>query len=187
VKIMFIAVVSLTAWCGAFAAEPWPAPVKDFKPSASGEHPRLFFRKADLPALKARAATPEGKQIIARLRILLNGSDGESMPTTFNPAREDKEGSGEFHYKTGIGAYTLWHGAGYGMLYQLTGDKKYEYKTGDLAKQVTVKLDDKTVTVLTFSENGQHPEPKSEGNAVKIGNQTFTLGENGKLALAVFK
>ena len=39
---------------------PWPADVKGFVPPAPGEHPRLLFRKSDLPELRKRAATPEG-------------------------------------------------------------------------------------------------------------------------------
>ena len=38
---------------------PWPADVKGFVPPAPGEHPRLLFRKSDLPELRKRAATPE--------------------------------------------------------------------------------------------------------------------------------
>ena len=74
---------------------PWPANVPGFVAPKSGEHPRLFFRRTDLPALKKRAETPEGKHILAHLHRLLKGK------------------------------YTLWHGAGYGFLYQLTGDTKY--------------------------------------------------------------
>ena len=64
---------------------PWPAPVKGFVPPEPGEHPRLLFRRSDLPQLRKRAQTPEGKAILKRLREQLNGSDGESTPTEFNP------------------------------------------------------------------------------------------------------
>ena len=37
---------------------PWPVKAPGFVPPKPGEHPRLLFRKADVPALKARAATP---------------------------------------------------------------------------------------------------------------------------------
>jgi len=37
----------------------------------SGEHPRLVFSKADLPALRAKAETPVGRAIVARLEALL--------------------------------------------------------------------------------------------------------------------
>lgn len=112
---------------------PWQVPVKDWKPLQPGEHPRLLFRKSDVPMLRERAKTPEGKAIIERLRRCLNGSDGESMPTAFNPEKGPvkTDGAGDFHPKAPLGAYTFSHMAGYGMLYQLTGDKKY----ADLGKQ----------------------------------------------------
>jgi len=34
-------------------------------------HPRLFFKKSDLPEIRRRAATPEGKIIVAKLHELL--------------------------------------------------------------------------------------------------------------------
>ncbi len=118
----------------AFAQEsPWPAIVAGHKAPEPGEHPRLLFRKSDLPALRERAKTPEGKAIIERLRKCLNGSDGESMPTSFNPEKGPvgSDGSGEFAVKAPLGAYTFSHMAGYGLLYHLTGDKKY----AELGKQ----------------------------------------------------
>jgi hypothetical protein len=111
---------------------PWFVESKNFQPPQPGEHPRLFFRKTDVPELRRRADTPEGKQIIARLRKQLNGSDGESMPTVFNPAKQAYEKNG---FKDQVGAYTISHGAGFGFLYQLTGDKKY----ADLARQCVEK------------------------------------------------
>ena len=110
---------------GAPPDSPWPAPVKDYKPPQSGEHPRLFFRKSDLAEIKKRAETPEGKVIVRRLRELLGG--GEGMPTEYNPNRgKQADGSGGFEAKVPPGkTYTLWHAAGFGMLWQLTGDRKY--------------------------------------------------------------
>lgn len=107
---------------------PWFTVDKAVKPFEPGEHPRLFFRKADLPELKRRAATPEGQQIIKRLRELLNGTDGESMPKQFNPAKQAYEKN---NFKAKTGAYTISHAAGFGFLYQLTGDRKY----ADLGRQ----------------------------------------------------
>lgn len=100
---------------------PWFVAVKDWKPVPPGEHPRLFFRKSDLPELRRRAATPEGQVIIKRLRELLDGKDGETMTTLLNPAKKGYEGK----FKGGPGAYSISHAAGYAFLYQLTGDKKY--------------------------------------------------------------
>lgn len=126
---------------------PWPAKVDGFKPPAPGEHPRLFFRKSDIPTLRQRANTPEGKVIVQRLRTLLNGSDGQSLPAIVNASEKAYAGNkaaaaksaddliNDDNVKTPTpeakkgelppGSYTLWHGAGYGMLYQLTGEQKY--------------------------------------------------------------
>ncbi len=111
---------------------PWFVPVANFKPVQPGEHPRLFFRKDDVPELRRRAATPDGQLIVKRLRLLLNGSDGESMPASYNPAKiaYDKNG-----FKEKVGTYTISHAAGFGFLYQLTGNKKY----ADLARQCIEK------------------------------------------------
>lgn len=114
---------------------PWPMPVKDWKAPQPGEHPRLFFRAADLPTIRQRAETAEGKAIVARLRTLVGG--GEAMPTEYNPNRgKQPDGSGKFQDSAPLGkTYTLWHGAGFGMLWQLTGDRKY----ADLGKQCVAK------------------------------------------------
>ena len=53
--------VLLLAMSFAMTAEtPWPVPVAGHVPLAAGEHPRLFLRRADLPALKARWAAGAG-------------------------------------------------------------------------------------------------------------------------------
>lgn len=123
--------VSKGAWVpDAQAADtrPWFVPVAGFKAVAAGEHPRLFFRKQDLAELRRRTATPEGAAVVKRLRVLLNGGDGESMPTRLNPARKAYETNG---FKGDAGAYTISHAAGFGFLYQLTGEARY----ADLARQ----------------------------------------------------
>ncbi len=104
---------------GELAKAPWPSPVKDWQPLEPGEHPRLMFRKSDLDAIRKRAQTPEGKLIVRRIRYLLGG--GERFPDAHNTAKR-AYGGGK---RIGVGGYTIAHGAGYGMLYQLTGDKKY--------------------------------------------------------------
>jgi hypothetical protein len=107
------------------AVKPIHADLKNFVPVQPGEHPRLLFRKADVPALRTKAETPEGKTIIARLRHVLGGN-GETFPEKVSPATK---GYPEGGYKVlGIseqGYLTISHAAGYGLLYQLTGDKKY--------------------------------------------------------------
>lgn len=104
---------------------PWPSNVPNFKAPEPSEHPRLLFRKADIAALRERAKTPEGQAIIKRLRVCLNGGDGESMPAKFGvKGPVDKDGAGPLEGAP-PGVFTYSHAAGYGMLYVLTGDKKY--------------------------------------------------------------
>jgi hypothetical protein len=105
---------------------PWFAQVKGHKPVAPGEHPRLLFRRSDVAALRRKAQTPEGQAILKRLRTQLNGSDGESMTTVFSKATHAYMGGGYKSTSVDIpGVYTFGHAAGYGLLYQLTGDRKY--------------------------------------------------------------
>lgn len=108
----------------------WPSPMRDVQRIKPGEHPRLIFRKRDLPALRKRAETPEGKAMIARLKKLLGGED---MPTVFSPAKSATD-KNRGRMPVGEG-YTLWHGMGFGFLYQLTGDTKY----ADLARKCVDK------------------------------------------------
>ena len=106
----------------AIAAEtpaPWPAPVKDFQAPAAGEHPRLLFRKADVAALRAKAQTPEGRKMVERLRATLGG--GETLPKVESPLKVAYEGSANLPE----GAWTISTPMGFGMLYQLTGERKY--------------------------------------------------------------
>ncbi|MEI7767100.1 MAG: hypothetical protein WCJ97_06645 [Phycisphaerae bacterium] len=113
---------------------PFVVPVPGYVVPQAGEHPRLLFRKADLPALKKKAETEDGKKIIAQLKVLLGG--GDAMPTKFcqdKPVDSVNEGALS---KQPEGTFTLSHGAGFGLLYQLTGDKKY----ADLAKQCVDKI-----------------------------------------------
>jgi hypothetical protein len=102
---------------------PWPVEVQNFIPVRPAEHPRLLFRKADVDPLRAKARTPEGRAILARLRAQLNGGDGESLPTVF----EKPEGSDDWP----PGGFSFSHAAGFGLLYQLTGDRNY----AELGKQ----------------------------------------------------
>ena len=113
--VVLLGVVAAWAGPGLSDESPWPADVPDFKPVEPGEHPRLLFRAGDLPALKKRAETPEGKAILERLRFLLDGATGTTAP---KPARR-----GARRGQRQVGAFTIGHAAGYGLLYQLTGDK----------------------------------------------------------------
>jgi len=131
--ILLVGFIAISSIVAEDAVKPWPAPVTSwpaptpvagFQAPVAGEHPRLFFRKSDLPEIKKRAQTPEGQVIVKRLGLLLNGKDGKTLP--------------EILPEVGIGAQvehgkalTLWHPAGYGMMYHLTGDKLY----ADLGKE----------------------------------------------------
>ena len=90
---------------GFIMRRPWPSPVPGWKPPAADEHPRLIFRRSDLPELRRRAATPTGKLILARLRAILERK----------------------------GHWTLWHAMGYGLLWQLTGERRH----AELAREHT--------------------------------------------------
>ncbi len=125
-----LAILSITL-C-ALAAEPWPADIKGHVAVKPGEHPRLLFRRSDLPALRARAKTPEGAAILKRLRITLNGSDGRSIPENLGmKGKAPGDGSGKFAKDPAGKTFTISHMAGYGFLYQITGEKKY----ADLGRQ----------------------------------------------------
>lgn len=104
------------------SAPAWPTEISGHTAPAPGEHPRLFFRKADLPALREKMKTPEGQAIVKRLKETLGG--GETMPAHHRPANApfgDKTEPIELPF----GAYTIGHAAGFGLLYQLTGEQKY--------------------------------------------------------------
>jgi len=111
---------------GNVSEQPWPRPVEGWQPLKPGEHPRLMFRGSDIEAIRRRAATPTGQLIVKRIRDLLGG-DGTAFPTEHSTAT-DAYGKAR---KPGPGSYTIGHAGGYGMLYQLTGDKQY----ADLARQ----------------------------------------------------
>jgi hypothetical protein len=141
-RVLFLLLALVGPSVFAAAAEtPWPSPVPGFKAPAAGEHPRLFFRASELADLKKKAATPEGQAILKRLRFLLNGGDGESMPTAFNPARgkQSKDGAGPTG-EAPPGMYTFSHSAGYGLLHLVTGDKKF----ADLGREAMEKALDET-------------------------------------------
>jgi len=115
---------------------PWHVDVRGFKPPARKEHPRILFRKSDVAQLRKKAATPEGKAIIQRLRLLLDGADGDTMTSNFSPAKKAYDQSlGKNRPWDKHGVYTFGHVVGYGLLYQLTGDKKY----ADLGRQAFEK------------------------------------------------
>ena len=115
-------------WAKSVNLAPAYVPVAGFTPVAPGEHPRLLFRKTDLSSLRQKAETPDGKAILCRLRRLLDGKNGDTVPTVFNATPPNNHNTSPVLPE---GAFTTWHAAGYGFLYQITGDKKY----ADLARQ----------------------------------------------------
>lgn len=123
--LLTLALVSLMA-----GEEPWPKPVLGHRPVDPGEHPRLFFRRADLPRIRARAATPQGQALIRRLKAQLGG--GEALPEIRNDMTSGygKVGPKPRASDWPLGTYSISHVAGFGMLWQITGEKKY----ADLAR-----------------------------------------------------
>ena len=110
----------------------WFKPVSDHKPVAAGEHPRLLFRRSDIPALRERAKTPEGQAIIKRLRYQLNAGDGRTPAIVYSDYTHAYMGGGyRSHNMSDPGVYTFSHVVGYGLLYQLTGEQLY----ADLGKE----------------------------------------------------
>ena len=81
----------------AISVSDWFHPVPGHQAVAPEEHPRLLFRKADLPALRARAETPEGQAMLKRLRYQLNAGDGRSVAKVFSDFTHAYMGGGVYH------------------------------------------------------------------------------------------
>ena len=75
------ALLATTLLAAGETAPTQPADVPGFVPPAADEHPRLFFRPADVARLRERAQTPEGQAILKRLRATLDGGDGTTFPS----------------------------------------------------------------------------------------------------------
>jgi hypothetical protein len=84
----------------------WTQPSAGFKALEPNERPRLMFRKSDLPEIRRRMETPEGKAIMARFRVVLD----RNITNRQNPKN------------------STFFPAGYALAYQLTGDKAYADK-----------------------------------------------------------
>lgn len=89
----------------AAVAQDWSVPVRNWKPVAAGEHPRLIFRKDDVAALRKRATTPAGRTIIERAKSQVEAP------------------------------FTTWHAAGHAFLYQVTGDQAWADRAREAAEQ----------------------------------------------------
>jgi len=119
--------------------ETWFVEVEGHVPVKPGEHPRLLFRQSDVPALRERMQTPEGQAILKRLRYLLDGADGDGPPKVYSAHTKAYMGGGYVnHIDNDPGIYTFSHVAGYGLLYQLTGEQRY----ADLGKEAFQKAMD---------------------------------------------
>ncbi len=96
------------------ATPPFVRTIDGVTPPAPGEHPRLMFRRDDLPVLRDRARnTPEGRAMLARLRERLEGDI--SWGNSRIPAR---------------------FAAGYGVLYQITG----EAEAAERAREIVARI-----------------------------------------------
>ncbi len=117
----------------------WFVDVEGHQAVKPGEHPRLLFRQSDLPELRKRMETEEGQAILKRLRYLLDGEDGDSGPKVYTDYSKAYMGGGYRNFTNNEpGVYTFSHVAGYGLLYQLTGEQKY----ADLGKEAFQKAMD---------------------------------------------
>lgn len=109
---------------------PLAKPNSDFVPVQPGEHPRLLFRKQDLPALKTKARSSIGKKLIVALNAQLRNKQ------EVNHDADDA--------------------IGYGLLYQIQGDTE----AGELARKALQRLiqepvalgpHDRPITTLRFA------------------------------------
>ncbi len=98
--------------------KPVPRPVKPgFVPVATDEHPRLLFRKADLPVLRERLKTPLGQAYWARMDAL--------------------EKAWKLHQGRRGGADLI----NMGVIYQLTGEQRFAEAARAMADRILVALD----------------------------------------------
>lgn len=85
----------------------WPSPIENHTALAPNEHPRIIFRKDDLPRLRHLAATnADAQAIVARLKDTLNRTN-----------------------------FTNWHAPGYCFLYQIEQDAQWAAKAQDALQQ----------------------------------------------------
>ena len=91
---------AVTGEVSGVVGEPAVRPVQGHAPLVPGEHPRLIFRKSDLPELRRRMETPEGKAILSMMN--------ERSPVRRVSQVDDRRAS--------------WIAANWGVLHQLAGD-----------------------------------------------------------------
>jgi hypothetical protein len=142
----------------------WGKPVAGFVEPVAGEHPRLLFRKADIPALRAKAQTPEGRKMVAHLQQLL-GNNGEELPRFDNifPLNLTLD-------RTRKGHFTIGHPPGYGLLYTLTGDRKYAAMARTcLERMFNDNLYTNNILAVKNAAGAHWDEKGVKANLVKLG------------------
>ena len=88
----------------------YPYPALDGRaPAGRGEHPRLFFRREDVAALRDKADTPVGRAILARLARSLQ-----------------REAPGKLR---------AFYAAGHALRYVLTGERRHAETAGQIVRQ----------------------------------------------------
>ena len=73
-----------------------------------------------------------------------------------------------------------------GYSWERSGKKvNWTFKDGEKVKPAKIKVGSKEISIVTFSSSGKHPEPKVEGNQLKLGEQTISF-EGNKISLSKF-
>ena len=98
---------------------PRPVRIAGFKPLDPAEHPRILFRKADLPALREKLKTPFGKAYLAKARAA-TAKPAKAPAKPAKPAGRDEDDD-----EPQEAADDSRDIVSLGMLYQLTGEKRY--------------------------------------------------------------
>ena len=108
---------------------PWPVPVKGHKPLRPGEHPRLIFRRGDIPVLRKRMNTPEGRKVVEELKADLElDKTGFGYGWCRRPPTQAHEG--------GHGNWAAAHA----FLYVLTGDEAEARRARELVALAMQKV-----------------------------------------------
>ena len=115
------------------AEAPWPAPVKGFVAPKAGSTRGSSSARPNFPTSGSAPRHRRGRPSSSAFASCSTARTARRCrPSSTNRARAYEGKTKE----PPVGkTYTLWHGAGYGMLYQLTGEKKY----ADLGKECVEK------------------------------------------------
>ena len=116
-KSVFVAQLPEKGKTTAFAvSSSWQGP-RRAQVASDGQHPRLLFTADDVPRVRQWAEGKVGKMVIGRLEALLQLAEDEGF---------------EFHQGGEHSMHSYW-AAGYGLLYQLTGEVKYALRAEEWA------------------------------------------------------